>query len=103
MQAGPELVHLQLLIGPHDSSPSASVNQKNTVVNRIPRDGGVSGGGSGEPLIIHNHLHMNGREIASIVSETTAKVGNRRQRHLGSIESPQLISKIRNFELNLYQ
>lgn len=84
MQAGPELVHLQPLIGPH---ASASVNQKNTVVNKIPsstgiRAGGGSGGsGSGEPLVIHNHLHMNDREIASIVSNVTANIGNRRQRH----------------------
>ncbi|CAN5204345.1 hypothetical protein BH18THE2_BH18THE2_43690 [soil metagenome] len=33
MHAGPELVHIQPLIGPH---ASASVNQKNTVVNKIP-------------------------------------------------------------------
>jgi hypothetical protein len=49
----------------------------------IALSGGSSseGSGSGEPLVIQNHLHMNGREIASIVSETTAKVGSRRQRH----------------------
>ena len=69
------------------------MNQKNTVVNKIPsstgiRAGGVSGGsgsgsgsGSGEPLVIHNHLHMNDREIASIVSNVTANIGNKRQRH----------------------
>jgi hypothetical protein len=67
------------------------MNQKNTVVNKIPsstgiRAGGVSGGsgsgsGSGEPLVIHNHLHSNDREIASIVSNVTANIGNKRQRH----------------------
>jgi hypothetical protein len=86
VQAGPELVHLQPLIGPHDSSAS----KNNTVVNKIPsstgiRGGGTSGsgtgGGSEKPIVIQNHLHMNEREIASIVSETTANIGNRRQRH----------------------
>ena len=85
MHAGPELVHIQPLIGPH---ASARVNRKNTVVNKIPSatgirvgGGGSSGGsGSSEPLVIHNHLHMNEREIASIVTKNTANIGNRREK-----------------------
>ena len=39
---------------------------------------GVTSGGE-QPMIIHNHLHMDEREIASRVSETTAKIGNKRE------------------------
>ena len=36
---------------------------------------------SGQPLVLENHLFMNEREIASIVSNVTAKVGNKGQKH----------------------
>jgi hypothetical protein len=42
----------------------------------------LTGSGSNEPLVIHNHLHMNEREIASIVTNVTAKVRNKRERRL---------------------
>jgi hypothetical protein len=45
--------------------------------------GNRSESGSNERLVIHNHLRMNDREIASIVSNVTANIGSRRQRHSG--------------------
>jgi hypothetical protein len=65
---------------------ASSVNQKNTVINKIPsatgiRAGGGSSGGSGSsPIVLQNHLYINEREIASIVSNVTAKVGNNCER-----------------------
>ena len=61
-------------------------NVTNKVTNKIPSSTGIKGsgssaGGTEKPIVIQNHLHMNEREIASIVSETTANIGNRRQRH----------------------
>jgi hypothetical protein len=41
--------------------------------------GNRSGSDSNEPLVIHNHLHMNDREIASLV--TKHQGGNKRERH----------------------
>ncbi|CAN5307272.1 hypothetical protein BH18THE2_BH18THE2_09300 [soil metagenome] len=75
-EGGPEFVHVQPLTG-----PNAPKGTKSSVT--IPKAGNMRGGEGGggsnsQPIIIHNKLMLNEREIASLV---TKHAGTKRERH----------------------